>query len=460
MDIGAELLKMVVKDLHPMHLVEEAGFRAFLKALNPVHRVPYNTSSAHTELKKMYENKKIEVKKALDRAKRVVLTAELWHRSSENYLTLSCHYIDKTWARKSFVLETTRLMEGHDADSVVSSAANRWGICKKISVVVSNNKKEAVQKNVWHVIPCFAHILDTTFESAAKSVWGDQWNELLKKCSNIVDFISGNQEIAQKFKKRCQEKSDWVEYPLRWSMDDKWPVILNMLEWISKQSTSIQAVLDECKSKLGIKPVDKTKIIDALDTLRLFRNAVQGLGEDYHPISEIIPLLIRMHSKLTEDRSELRVEIAKKCERRIYEMKQNDWMTFSTILDPRFQIGFADQPENKKAAIVDEMKKLGTTGPGQGALVPKPDLRSVLERYLGQEPLPKEKNPLEFWKDQKNLTALAPLAQKYLMVVSTALPLERAFRPEIYKRQNMKRTCLEPETIDMMLFLQGNLTSG
>ncbi|XP_041938737.1 uncharacterized protein LOC121700098 isoform X1 [Alosa sapidissima] len=464
MDLKSEVFKMIVKDLHPPHLVEEAGFRALLNVLNPSGQIPSNASWARSQLQKMYEDKKAEVKKALSCSECIVLTAEIWQRSSENHLTVSCHFLDEKWRRKSYILETTRLFKGHCVDSNVARIASTWGIDKKISVVVSNlaNMKEPFHKRGWFDMPCFAHILNAMFETSTKSVWGDQWKDLLKKCNDILDNINGDQGAAKTVKEH-QVHSKSATRPLHWPVDEKWPSTLNMLERILEQNGTIKAShISHAESEIWINAEDDKRIKEAVAVLRLFKDAMQHLGIGYHSISEIIPLLVKTHGKLTKVSSNIGKEIAKKCERRIFEMKQNRWLTFSRVLDPRFKLfPFADQPESKKADIVDEMKKLNSPGHCQkgSSRGLQQDFQSVLECYL-QEPLHKEKNPLEFWRVQTNLTALIPLVRKYLTVVSTPLPSERAFRPDVYKRQNMKRSCLQPEDVNMMLFLQGNLTVG
>ncbi|XP_076154112.1 zinc finger BED domain-containing protein 4-like [Alosa pseudoharengus] len=457
--LKSEVLKMIVKDLHPPHLVEEAGFRALVQALMPSSQMPPTGSWARSQLKKMYEDKKVEVINTLHSTEHVVLTAEMWQRSTETHLTVSCHFLDDKWTRKSYILETARVMKGHSVASIVARIARSWGIEKKIHVVVSNlpNVKEPFQKRGWHEMPCFAHILDTMFETATKFVWGDQWRDLLTKCSNVLDYISGNQEAMQNFKEHQGI------LPLYWPLDEKWPSIFNLLEWILGQINAIKAsLISQAKSEMWISPEDEQKLIKALAVLRVFSDAMHCMKNGYHSVSEIIPLLLELHSKLRQFRNEIGIEIVKKCEKHIINMKQSRWLTFSTVLDPRFKMfHFLDQIESRKDNIANEMSTVSHQGKSYSGLkLDLNHLRSVLDDYVREDPLSMEKDPLEFWKLQKQFTSLTPLARKYLTVVSTALPYERALRPDVYIRENMKRGCIQPEDIDMMLFLQGNLTVG
>lgn len=230
---------MIVKDLHPLHLVEETGFRALVKAQNPLGKIPSHASSVRSELQKIHEDKKMEITKALHCTEHIVLTAEMWQRSSEDHMTVSCNFIDEQWMRKSYILETVCLLKGHCADSIVASVAKAWGIDKKISVLISNlpKMKKNFQKRGWHEMPCFAHLLDTLFETSATLVWGDCWSGLLRKCYNIMNYISGQQDNVQKFK---ELKGILPQYS---SLDERWPSAFLLIKWTLGQTIPIKASL-------------------------------------------------------------------------------------------------------------------------------------------------------------------------------------------------------------------------
>lgn len=56
-------------------------------------------------------------------------------------MTTTCHLIDNTWTRQSYVLETTPLPEEYKPSNFVGQLlkiADKWGIGSKIKVVVTN----------------------------------------------------------------------------------------------------------------------------------------------------------------------------------------------------------------------------------------------------------------------------------------------------------------------------------
>ena len=80
--------------------------------------------------------------------------------------------------------------------------------------------------------------------------------------------------------------------------------------------------------------------------------------------------------------------------------------------------------------------------------------------YFSQDPtLDHNLNPLEWWrKSEERFPTLADLAKKLLCIPATSVESERIFSVagNIVTR---KRSCLKPENVDMLVFLNKNLPS-
>lgn len=97
---------MIVRDLQPLSIVEDEGFKGFVRALDPKYKLPGRKKLTEVHLVKMFSDCKGKVLEALQDASSVVLTTDMWTSlSTEAYLTVTCHII-QNWQMKEFVLET------------------------------------------------------------------------------------------------------------------------------------------------------------------------------------------------------------------------------------------------------------------------------------------------------------------------------------------------------------------
>ena len=112
-------------------------------------------------------------------------------------------------------------------------------------------------------------------------------------------------------------------------------------------------------------------------------------------------------------------------------------------------------PPNKKRKLVDILSKVMTSR--NEVLNNEERVQEELIRYL-QCPQPEVKSsPLEWWKgQQKNFPILSHLAKKYLSVCATSSPSERVFSAS-GNIINSKRTYLNPDNVDKLVFLAKNL---
>ena len=157
------------------------------------------------------------------------------------------------------------------------------------------------------------------------------------------------------------------------------------------------------------------------------------------------------------------------------------------FLDPRFKsLSFLteEQRESTKAIIEIEAQEIASTTqqanepPEKRRCQEKKDLMSLLEDVVdvsaedttlyGEGEAKKEiqkymfldattDNPLKWWlENEKHFPLLARIARKYLCILATSVPSERAFSVAGYV-VNEKRACLLPENVNMLVFLAENL---
>ena len=120
-DITLKLTKMIAKDLQPVSIVEDEGFRDFVHTLDPRYKIPSRKSLMVGNIPALYEECCSKVKQSLDGTNSAVITTDMWtSRTTEAYLTVSCHIIDENWQMQAYVLETCSFSGQHTVDNICS----------------------------------------------------------------------------------------------------------------------------------------------------------------------------------------------------------------------------------------------------------------------------------------------------------------------------------------------------
>lgn len=81
-----------------------------------------------------------------------------------------------------------------------------------------------------------------------------------------------------------------------------------------------------------------------------------------------------------------------------------------------------------------------------------------VKRYRERDPLPLQKKPLQWWKEQQNLPLLSSLAKRYLCIPATSVASERVFST-VGDIVSTKHSLLKHENVDQLIFLKKNLPS-
>ena len=94
------VLNMIIKDMRPLSMVEDEGFRAMVNTFQPGYCLPKRTCFTNM-MERRYEDEFLKVKLALSSSSSMVsLTTDAWTSiATEAYLGITCHYINNDWDR-------------------------------------------------------------------------------------------------------------------------------------------------------------------------------------------------------------------------------------------------------------------------------------------------------------------------------------------------------------------------
>ena len=107
------VLRMVTRDLQPISVVENEGFRDVMKNMNPKYELPNRKKLANELLVARYKEVKAQLKAELFTATDVCATTDIWTSRQAS------HYILHSWELRSAVLATTRMTDDHTASNIV-----------------------------------------------------------------------------------------------------------------------------------------------------------------------------------------------------------------------------------------------------------------------------------------------------------------------------------------------------
>lgn len=468
------LLKMLVTDLLPLTTVKDTGFRAFSRALNPTFDPPCSALWVRNELLSVYEYIKTELLKTLESVPEVALTAEMWtHASDGVYLTVSCHFIDRFWKRQSCVLETAPLGTDRDAGHVAEQllkTANRWGIATKIKVVVSNtvsrgSMTESCEAKGWTHLRCFVCTLDVVFREALALLDNDpSWRAsvLLRKCRAVVRFFQQDRDAQRQLRANQEQLKTSPLRLVQAAQEDAWQDVGAMLQRLAEQRGAINMVLlQRVKEDLWLNERDAEKINAMLDALQPLRDLAKEMlaSDGYESLSNIILLITKLQksmARLMEDGNQVARALTDVFVRHFSHVGDNRWMSLSTALDPRFKniIQFSSRAQTIEHKLQAELKALCPSTDTSEFGTWTDEVDAILKEYKSM--VTRNQNPLDFWRLPRRLKKLSPIAQKYLTVVSTSVPLQRAFNPDVSRKLHHSRCHLEPENVNLMMFLNGH----
>ena len=277
-EITVSLAKMMVKDLQPISIVEDEGFRYFTKVMDPRYKIPSRKSMMTGEIPKLYEQAQKTVQDSIQSASSLVLTTDMWTaRTTEAYLTLSGHFIDQDWQMQSCNLATVHVAVQHTADNIselLTKITDEWGITSKVYAVVTDNGANmvaAVHKTCWKHIPCFSHTLNLIVKDSIKA--DTSLESSLEKCSAIVRFFNHSTRATDKLKE-VQNQLNLPQHKLIQSVDTRWNSVLYMIDRLYEQQQAITTAL--CllgRNNMCLSDGEWSHIRQAIDVLRPFEEA-------------------------------------------------------------------------------------------------------------------------------------------------------------------------------------------
>ena len=512
--INKSLAIMCATDLRPTSIVNGAGFKAFVKQLNPEYQVPCK-ETVTKYLNLAYKETKADVMSQLN-GNSVGITTDLWTSLTQmSYITITGHYITPQWQLKSNILATRVMRDHHTAVHIsqqLSLIAEEFDI--QVSGIVTDNARNmvnAAEVSHYERVSCFAHTLQLAVNDGLKHA---SVSKALGAGRRLVGHFS-HSSLATESLLQHQVQFDKTSKPVKLIQDvqTRWNSSFLMMQRLLKLRVPVYAVIMDDKvtkqsdrSDLDIPDSMWRTMEDITPVLAPLAQATEILANESVPtISSIYVLLptllaglsdIEGDSMVVQDvKKKIRTSLSTRMDIDLGGVPSDKTLTslplIATFLDPRYKT-LKLMPPSKREIVHDTVIKMmsevegsseGTSNPGvtikKEASIPK--LESILFDCLKgdivdltEDNSPNSPNsyehelelyiveqvripdPLLWWKEQENkFPYLAKLAKKVLAIPATEVPSERAFSVAGLTVTKL-RSSLDPQNVDNILFLHKN----
>ncbi|KAH9722750.1 putative AC transposase [Citrus sinensis] len=236
---------IIMHDL-PFQFVEYEGIRRIWNYLcDEVPNICRNTAKA--DVLKMHNREKIKIRSMLEEApSRICLTTDLWTSiTTDGYLCLTAHFIDKGWNLQKKVLNFCEMPTPHTGVALaekILSLLCEWGIEKRIfSLTVDNAlsndvcvvmlKSQLRLRNAlvcdgdFFHIQCCAHIINLIVQHGLKEI-----EKEIEKARESVKYVKGSQVRKRKFLECVKQVSLDDKKGLRQDVPTRWNSTFLMLD--------------------------------------------------------------------------------------------------------------------------------------------------------------------------------------------------------------------------------------
>jgi hypothetical protein len=516
-ELNALITRMLVLDLQPFTFVEDAGFRGLLSRLAPHYIIPHRRHFQFNALPELYNKIRVKILNQIQKLDFYSLTTDTWTSCiTQNYMTVTLHFIETDWSFKRIVLETRVLQGSHTADALAGRlhlALQNWGLMEpKLTAIVSdnaNNITAAIRQCRWVQVPCAAHTLQLSLRPIWKTI--PLIKQSMKMFRKLVTYFHHSCIATEKLNE-FQRMSNLQERRLVQDVKTRWNSTYDMLLSILESKASIIQALGATQ-RVDLLPLNETWEVGSQVcwVLSPFKQATKELSHERNISSSLVlPMLskLRAHLTCTPDWGnlipavlEFRASILNDMNSRA--LNYPPGMFRASFLDPRFKrlewISRPDQREQLIRNIENEVERICQNSPSNSSSSSSPNpssnspsssscssssssarmsnlvtsfsqvnlwgeasqpntARQEVQRYL-YEVTQADKNvcPLHWWATHETIfPRLAILAKKYLCCPATSTSSERVFSlgGDII---DDKRSRLDPELVDILIFLHANM---
>ncbi|XP_020098901.1 zinc finger BED domain-containing protein RICESLEEPER 1-like isoform X2 [Ananas comosus] len=356
-----DLARMIVQHGYRFSIVDDVGFRAFVRNLQPNFKItPYE--AVKIDCMRIYESAKLQLREVFDKKLhcRVSISVDMW-RSKENvqqYMSLTCHYIehlDNEWKLKKKFLNFVHIdasSTGEDISRTILDKFSEWSIDKKLVSIVLDNctASELVGRELLRSLrskgflvlngdlllvrscACMLNlIIQEGIEFAA---------ELINRVRACVHYVKSSEEKFIRFQKAAE-----TEKPLLVDSPDGWAPVFVMLEAACHYQEAFTRLAEwDPEYQDFLSSNDWAEVKALTECLDILYHTMEKLSGTEKPTSNLYFNEICGIHLLLKTWCDSRYSIVASMASHMFEKFEQYWgvtrmvMAFASILDPRYKM--------------------------------------------------------------------------------------------------------------------------
>ncbi|TSM04878.1 Zinc finger BED domain-containing protein 4 [Bagarius yarrelli] len=442
--ISETIAKMIIRDLQPVQIVENEGFRELLKLLEPRY-TPEPRRYIQQQLLPTYSYQvQLATKMALTGVESCSITLDLctsndmFVNNTSGYLGVTCHFITPDWKIKSTLLSCIPLQNYRDTQRMLSEfdeICHVHGISGKVFRIVIDplpcksrstvrlpgfylhannvmNKDEdssdeensagerkslvsaAEQQNSLNQclgrrrIDCFAHSLSQCIREGICS--SSQISASLAKAACFINYVVATvtpEKLSKVF------VTGTIGNGQRPSVLDKhWNTQLKTMRQMLESLEFLEDIVD--KNDFALNSVEKATLHELVEILEPFEEATDMVQGDKHvSISLALPSVLGLRKHLAEvvthQCAGLVTGLTHALDQKLAGILEDPLFVTATTLDPQFKLSWSSDRDWHKQVLLEEMGKHSQcVSPPEPSLEaqPSPSKRSRLFSFIKERP--------------------------------------------------------------------------
>ncbi|KAK6157515.1 hypothetical protein DH2020_011763 [Rehmannia glutinosa] len=234
-----DLARMIIMHGYPLGMVEDIGFRMFVRNLQPLFDFG-TVSGVEADCMEIYKKEKQRVYEELDKLPgKVSLSADRWATNGgTEYLCLIAHYIDDSWELKKKILNFL-VVDSSQAEDMLSelimTSLRNWDIDRKLfSLTIDNhNTYDKIVSRIrdqlcqHRFLMCEGQLFDVRCAASTVKILVqdvlETSREITSKVRETVRYVKGSRATQEKFNEIVQlvginwQKCLSIDNPFQWN---------------------------------------------------------------------------------------------------------------------------------------------------------------------------------------------------------------------------------------------------